>query len=400
MADEEAAIVTAADDREEVIAKEDVINPVNGPPQEVEDAEALAISKGNVKRVKNTAPGAQAVSGPPQEVDDIMHDPDTNRWLSESSKKHLQQDHHQDHNVAFDMAVEDTTLTWENARAKGLVGAQDTHTTPVVAQPNLEGQLTGSTAPSTLAQPNLEDQLTGSTAPSTLAYTVSDYNSNSNIPPLTTLGRNRRITQDVQPGAVRVDNHDYQSNPEITSSSPTNEAREAVAENLISDNEAGEAAAENLISATLVADDSHDDAPHLVEAEPALEGLAVFIHNKYCKYVAAAVLVSVLAVAIPLGLLLPGDGGTIVVTTSTEEDVFNCGTRSVQQGDYRGTLSVSELGIECQDWDSHFPHAHEHTPENYPNGDLRKVSFAKNEWYFSWQRWNFRDLTVCPIFLL
>ena len=45
-----------------------------------------------------------------------------------------------------------------------------------------------------------------------------------------------------------------------------------------------------------------------------------------------------------------------------------CGTG--KQQDYRGTISTTVGGRECQRWDSNSPHSHSRKAANYPNDDL------------------------------
>ena len=45
---------------------------------------------------------------------------------------------------------------------------------------------------------------------------------------------------------------------------------------------------------------------------------------------------------------------------------YDCGTLSLQQSDYRGTINETSTGIPCQRWDEQEPHGHDRTAENYP----------------------------------
>lgn len=47
-----------------------------------------------------------------------------------------------------------------------------------------------------------------------------------------------------------------------------------------------------------------------------------------------------------------------------------CGCDDINQEDYRGTISTTEDGIECQAWNAMTPHQHEDTPSAYPYHDL------------------------------
>ncbi|XP_006633316.3 hepatocyte growth factor isoform X1 [Lepisosteus oculatus] len=44
---------------------------------------------------------------------------------------------------------------------------------------------------------------------------------------------------------------------------------------------------------------------------------------------------------------------------------------------YRGTVAVTPDGVQCQRWDSQFPHNHSYTPENYKCQDLRE-NYCRN----------------------
>ncbi|CAB9499427.1 Apolipoprotein(a) (Fragment) [Seminavis robusta] len=46
--------------------------------------------------------------------------------------------------------------------------------------------------------------------------------------------------------------------------------------------------------------------------------------------------------------------------------VYDCGTESLRQTDYRGTINVTASGRTCQRWDSQAPHAHGKTPTQFP----------------------------------
>lgn len=47
----------------------------------------------------------------------------------------------------------------------------------------------------------------------------------------------------------------------------------------------------------------------------------------------------------------------------------NC-SKSQDQSDYRGNISVTSAGLKCQRWDQQSPHSHTRKPINYPNSGL------------------------------
>ena len=49
-----------------------------------------------------------------------------------------------------------------------------------------------------------------------------------------------------------------------------------------------------------------------------------------------------------------------------------------RQTDYRGSLSVSKKGYECQKWTEQTPNAHTRTPENYPDAGLGDHNYCRN----------------------
>ena len=81
----------------------------------------------------------------------------------------------------------------------------------------------------------------------------------------------------------------------------------------------------------------------------------------------------------------------------------SCGCDSVQQSDYRGTVSITSSGLTCQEWDSQLPHSHSRTKENYPGFGLRS-NYCRNPdgerlaWCYTTDpdvRWEFCDVPIC-----
>ena len=85
-------------------------------------------------------------------------------------------------------------------------------------------------------------------------------------------------------------------------------------------------------------------------------------------------------------------------------DTDNCGCASVKQADYRGTVAVTVSGYTCQTWNSQFPHAHDLTPDIYPNFGLdsnycRNPNGEAGAWCFTTddpnKTWELCDVTTC-----
>ena len=60
------------------------------------------------------------------------------------------------------------------------------------------------------------------------------------------------------------------------------------------------------------------------------------------------------------------------------DNVICCGTESVKQADYRGSISQTQAGVECQRWDTQSPHSHTRTPGYYPNSGLESNNYCRN----------------------
>ena len=85
------------------------------------------------------------------------------------------------------------------------------------------------------------------------------------------------------------------------------------------------------------------------------------------------------------------------------DNTLCCGTDSVKQADYRGSISVTQGGIECQAWTEQSPHPHSRTPGNYPNSGLES-NYCRNPdgepraWCYttdSGTRWDYCDIPSC-----
>ena len=80
-----------------------------------------------------------------------------------------------------------------------------------------------------------------------------------------------------------------------------------------------------------------------------------------------------------------------------------CGCSEVKQADYRGTISTTISGEECQPWSSQSPHGHSRTPGNYPNAGLdsnycRNPDGEPRAWCYTSnpsKRWEYCDVQVC-----
>jgi len=81
----------------------------------------------------------------------------------------------------------------------------------------------------------------------------------------------------------------------------------------------------------------------------------------------------------------------------------SCGTVALQQSDYRGDISETQDGLECQAWDAQEPHSHSRTPENYPYSGLEE-NYCRNPdgepraWCYTTnpnKRWDYCDVPDC-----
>lgn len=82
-----------------------------------------------------------------------------------------------------------------------------------------------------------------------------------------------------------------------------------------------------------------------------------------------------------------------------------CGTASLDQADYRGTISVTANGRTCQAWDSQSPHSHSRTDVNYPDSGLggghnhcRNPDGEPGAWCYTTdpdERWELCDVPTC-----
>ena len=56
----------------------------------------------------------------------------------------------------------------------------------------------------------------------------------------------------------------------------------------------------------------------------------------------------------------------------------DCGSMSLRQEDYRGTMAITATGKTCQVWDSDFPHFHVRTSDRHPNAGLENNNYCRN----------------------
>lgn len=80
-----------------------------------------------------------------------------------------------------------------------------------------------------------------------------------------------------------------------------------------------------------------------------------------------------------------------------------CGCREVEQRDYRGTISVTEYGIECMPWSEQTPHSHSYSPQDY---SILESNYCRNPpgsgvsraWCYTNDpeiRWGYCSVTFC-----
>lgn len=88
-------------------------------------------------------------------------------------------------------------------------------------------------------------------------------------------------------------------------------------------------------------------------------------------------------------------------------DPSECGCKNVNQMDYRGNITVTTSGLECQRWDAQTPHSHSRTRQNYPDANLVE-NYCRNPdnepggaWCYTTDpnvRWDYCDVPVCGVF--
>lgn len=87
---------------------------------------------------------------------------------------------------------------------------------------------------------------------------------------------------------------------------------------------------------------------------------------------------------------------------SPTELTTQCGSYSVKQADYRGTISTTVDGDECQNWSNQWPHIHNYTPQNYPelkSNYCRNPDHSSHPWCYTinpQKRWGWCDVPLCP----
>jgi len=187
--------------------------------------------------------------------------------------------------------------------------------------------------------------------------------------PMTALQRSTRVRHTPQPGAFSVtppasfstsfsSAHQDPSERNITRGATVREEEmdESARQSFASMGETiATSPLDHLVSAELVTsrhlrneDASDEESQEVFEAKPALEGYQALIHNKRFKLVVAAILLIPLAIILPLVLTVGAKGNTTVETVT---NFTLCGTRELNQADYRGEISVTESGDTCQRWD-------------------------------------------------
>merc|ERR1719438_387183 len=80
-----------------------------------------------------------------------------------------------------------------------------------------------------------------------------------------------------------------------------------------------------------------------------------------------------------------------------------CGCDEVREADYRGTLSKTQSGVECQRWDSNDPHDHKGKINIFPKAGLlqnycRNPNNSKRAWCYTTdedKRWEYCDVPKC-----
>ncbi|KAL3788689.1 hypothetical protein HJC23_001888 [Cyclotella cryptica] len=83
-------------------------------------------------------------------------------------------------------------------------------------------------------------------------------------------------------------------------------------------------------------------------------------------------------------------------------DKTQCGSYAVRQADYRGEISTTVDGDECQNWSDQWPHVHNYTPKNHPelkSNYCRNPDHSSHPWCYTTnpeKRWGWCDVPLCP----
>jgi hypothetical protein len=102
---------------------------------------------------------------------------------------------------------------------------------------------------------------------------------------------------------------------------------------------------------------------------------------------------------------LLNDKGIEKIPECDEGDPENCGCDEVKQADYRGTISVTKSGKECQRWDTQEPHKHNRKRNRFPNSNLvenycRNPDGEDGAWCYTTdpnKKFELCDVPVCGI---
>jgi hypothetical protein len=103
----------------------------------------------------------------------------------------------------------------------------------------------------------------------------------------------------------------------------------------------------------------------------------------------------------PSPTMTPTDEPMIEMTCASNP--LECGCEDVNQEDYRGTISITGDGIECQSWSAMTPHEHTDTPTAYPDDDLTENYCRSPGGGFPWcyttdpnVEWGYCRIPTCP----
>ena len=76
----------------------------------------------------------------------------------------------------------------------------------------------------------------------------------------------------------------------------------------------------------------------------------------------------------------PPDHHKNFTDSCNQESLEECNEHGILSNSYRGSMAVTQTGLQCQEWNMQFPHAHGLTPEKeaYANKGVGYHNYCRN----------------------